>query len=73
MAIHGGGFRAAPVFRGGGYRAAESITAAAIATDTVTPTTGPHFYHRHHFHRRFYAPAYYGTRLTMATGTATAG
>ena len=41
MAIHRGGFRAAPVFRGGGFRAARSTMAAVIATDTVTPTTGP--------------------------------
>jgi hypothetical protein len=45
VAIHGGGVRAAPVFRGGGFR-------------TGGYRVAPHYRH-HHFHRRFYAPAYY--------------
>ena len=49
MAIHRGGFRAAPVFRGGGMRYGYRHVYHR-----------PHFYHRHHFHRRFYAPRYYG-------------
>jgi hypothetical protein len=49
MAIHRGGFRAAPVFRGGGMRYGYRHVYHR-----------PHFYHRHHFHRRFYAPSYYG-------------
>jgi hypothetical protein len=50
VAIHrGGGFRAAPVFRGGGMR---------YGYRSVYHR--PHFYHRHHFHRRFYASRYYG-------------
>src|SRR6185295_10218811 len=49
VAIHrGGGFRAAPVFRGGGMR---------YGYRSVYHR--PHFYHRHHFHRRFYASRYY--------------
>ena len=49
MAVHRGGFRAAPVFRGGGMRYGYRHAYHR-----------PHFYHRHHFHRRFYAPRYYG-------------
>ena len=49
LAIHRGGFRAAPVFRGGGMRYGYRHVYHR-----------PHFYHRHHFHRRFYAPRYYG-------------
>ena len=50
VAIHrGGGFRAAPVFRGGGMRYGYRHVYHR-----------PHFHHRHHFHRRFYAPGYYG-------------
>jgi hypothetical protein len=48
VAIHRGGFRAAPVFRGGGMR---------YGVRHVYHR--PHFHHRHHFHRRFYAPSYY--------------
>ena len=44
MAIHRGGFRAGPVFRGGGYR-----------YGVRHGYYRPHFYRRHHFHRRFYA------------------
>ena len=47
--FRGGGYRAAPVFHGGGYR--YSGYRAAYYR--------PHFHRRHHFHRRFYAPAYY--------------
>ncbi len=43
-----GGFRAAPVFRGGGMRYGYRHVYHR-----------PHFHHRHHFHRRFYAPRYY--------------
>jgi len=53
-AIHGGGFRAAPVFRGGGFRAAPAFHGYRHAYHR------PHFHHRRHFHSRFYyAPAYY--------------
>jgi hypothetical protein len=48
VAIHRG-FRAAPVFRGGGMRYGYRHVYHR-----------PHFHHRHHFHRRFYAPSYYG-------------
>ncbi len=44
----GGGFRAAPVFHGGGMRYGHRHIYHR-----------PHFHHRHHFHRRFYAPRYY--------------
>ena len=50
VAIHGGGFRAAPVFRGGGYR----YSGIRYGGYRVAP-----HYRHHHFHRRFYAPAYY--------------
>lgn len=50
LAIHrGGGFRAVPIYRGGGMR---------YGYRSVYHR--PHFYRRHHFHRRFYAPRYYG-------------
>ena len=49
FAIHrGGGFRSAPVFRGGGYRYGYRHVYHR-----------PYFRHRHHFHRRFYAPRFY--------------
>ena len=47
VAIHRG-FRAAPVFHGGGMRYGHRHIYHR-----------PHFHHRHHFHRRFYAPRYY--------------
>lgn len=72
-AIHGGGFRAAPVFRGGGFRAAPVFRGGGFRAAPVFHGGGyrhgyrrayhrPHFYHhRRHFHRRVYfAPAYYG-------------
>ena len=50
VAIHRGGFRAAPVFHGGGMRYGYRHVYHR-----------PHFHHhRRHFHRRFYAPGYYG-------------
>ena len=53
VAIHRGGFRAAPVFRGGGFR----YSGIRHGGYRVAPYYRHH--HRHHFHRRFYAPAYY--------------
>jgi hypothetical protein len=47
VAIHRGGFRAAPVLRGGMRYGMRHVYHR------------PHFHHRHHFHRRFYAPSYY--------------
>lgn len=53
VAIHRGGFRAAPVFRGGGLR----YSGIRHGGYRVAPYYRHH--HRHHFHRRFYAPVYY--------------
>ena len=52
VAIHGGGFRAAPAFRGGGFRYG-GIRHGGYRV-------APHYRH-HHFHRRYYAPAYYAS------------
>ena len=51
-AFHGGGFRGGGVaFHGGGFRAAPVFHGGGYG---VAP-----YYRHHHFHRRFYAPAYY--------------
>ncbi len=60
MAIHRGGFRAAPVFRGGGFRAAR-VYGGGYRHGYRHAYHRPFFHHRRHFHRRIYvAPAYYG-------------
>jgi hypothetical protein len=50
-AFHGGGFRSGGVaFHGGGFR----YSGIRYGGHRVAP-----YYRHHHFHRRFYAPAYY--------------
>ena len=56
VAIRSGSFRAAPVFRGGPRYSGIRYGGYRVA---------PHHRH-HHFHRRFYAPAYYDYPRTYA-------
>ena len=54
-AFHGGGFRGGGVaIHRGGFRAAPVFRGGGMRYGYR------HVYHRHHFHRRFYAPSYYG-------------
>jgi hypothetical protein len=56
-------FRAAPVYRGGGFRAAR-VYGGGYRYGYRHAYHRPFFHHRRHFHRRFYvAPAYTAIRL----------
>ena len=63
-AYHGGGFRAAHIYRGGGYYRSGGYRAYRYAYHRPYFHRRHHFHRRHFFHRRYYVPYYSYPRCT---------
>ena len=74
-AFHGGGFRAAHVYRGGGYHRFGGYRVHRYAYHRPFIHRHRHFHRRHFFHRRYYANyyayprCYYGYRVCRVVWT----